>query len=1116
MKQIFHKLFCSSLFIMMAGTLAFSQNLVTVSGKVLDAKTNEPVLGAVVMVDGTKTAAVVDNGGRYEIKAASNATLVCSCLGYTEIKQAVNGRSAIDFAMAEDSQMLEETVVVGYGTLKKSQLVGSVDNVSGEVLEDRANSNITRSLQGQVAGLNIIQSDGKPTHGGSVYVRGGATSYISRGASGGSKTSYSIGQGGSALVLIDGVEGTLSSVNPEDVESVSVLKDASSSVIYGARAAYGVILVTTKNATQEKISVTYSGSVSLNSRTVHWEDNIISDGLSYVETMYDHWIGYSETPTAEGKKPTKMNIYTIPSDYLDRYREFVSSGNAPYADLSSGSYVYYGYNMNYLSEFYKKYNTTNQHNISVSGSSKNVSYNISGRYYTQDGIYKIGNEDYDSYNLHSKITVRANDWLTFDNNTSFYKMDYTQPIFSKKLDSGVGSQLWQISMMGFPVIPTTNEDGTYTVGAAAGGYEAFNEGNSNQEDSRTNISTTLGLTIEPFKDVFKIRGDISYKYIDRQLDRYVAPSYYSTAPGTSTNYTGQADSYKQYYNYKTNYISSNIVGTFTPKLGENHNLNIVAGWNLENYNYNRIGILRLGTLYPEKSNFELMDGSEVTLTQDGSSYGLIGFFGRANYTFLRRYIVEFSARYDGSSKFPSNQKWGFFPSASVGWRVSDEPWMKGTKNWLNNLKIRANAGSLGNGTISPYSYLTTMGLDKTSAIFDGALVSKVGNPSVVPDNLTWETVTTYDGGLDIDILKSRLSFSGDYYVRDTDNLYVTGPEIPATFGSSTPKGNYGALQTKGWELTLSWKDQFNMAGKPLAYNIKASLWDSRTWVTKFYNGSDGMFNYYEGKELGEIWGFRTDGIFYSNEEAAAWYKDEFHNFVPTSGPYAGDLKFLDTNGDKVINTGSWTLEDHGDLERIGNEMPRYQFGLNLDFRWNGLGLSAFIQGVGKRDWYPSQGSDFYWGGYSRAYCAYVLKDQAGNNHAILDKTTENWTVSNYDENPYWTRRTYGTANSATGALTFPNDHFLLNAAYVRLKTLTLDYTIPEKLTKKAMINKLRIYLTGENLFTWSPMFKYTTMFDPEVIENGDSDFHSGTSTSMGDGYSYPMLRTYTLGLSLTF
>ena len=1094
-------------------TLSFAQNI-TVKGKVTDAATGEPLPGVAVLQKGTTNGIATKDDGTYTLNVPETSILVCSCFGYSEVEAAVNGRGVIDFKLTVDSQMLEETVVVGYGTLKKSQLVGSVESVSGEVLENRVNADITRSLQGQVPGLNIVQADGKPTHGGEIYIRGNSTSYISQGKSG--KTEISIGQGGGALVLIDGVEGELSTVNPDDVESISVLKDASSSVIYGARAAYGVILVTTKKAKEEKIRVNYNGSISINQRSVLWEDHIELDGLNYVEHFYDFWLGYSSTPeNPAGSAPTKINAYNIPSNYLDMYREHVNSGEGPKTVLHNGSYIYFGHQVSYLEEFYKRTNLTHKHNLSISGKSGKVSYLLSGRYYNQDGIYRVGKEKFNQYNLRSKIDIQVTKNFSIDNNTSFAAHDYTQPIFSRA-ENSVGSQLWQIAMMGFPILPIYNEDGTYTFGAAASGYAAFKDGNSGQDEANQTFTTTLGATWEPFKKVFKIRGDFSYKNYRRSVDRYAAPVSYSTAPGSTTYYVTEAASYLRCYDYNTNYISANVVGTFTPKLGDKHDLNVVLGWNIEDYNYSREVVMRQELLYPSKPNLELMNGKEVALTQDGTSYGLVGFFGRANYSLLGRYIFEVSARYDGSSKFPIKQQWGFFPSASIGWRISEEPWMQGAKSWLNNLKLRANAGSLGNGAISPYRFLTTMSVNKTNAIFDGGFANKVSDPSVVPDNLTWETVTTYDVGLDFDILKSRLSFSGDYYVRNTTDLYINGPELPGIFGESTPKGNYGALQTKGWELTLSWRDGFKLGGKDFTYSIKGSLWDSRTWVTKYYNINGDIYNYYVGKELGEIWGFKTDGYFLSNEEASAWYPNEFHTQRPTAAPYAGDIKFLDTNGDKKITIGSWTLDDHGDLNRIGNMMPRFQYGLNLDFRWNGIGLSMFWQGVGKRDWYPSRGSDFFWGGYGRAYVSYVLKTQSPENTVQIDKSTNNWVVTNADKKPYWTRRAYSLANQNSSVMTFPNDYYLQNAAYIRLKNLTIDYDFPKQLLKRAKIEGLKIYFTGENMLTWSPMFKNTRMFDPEVIENGDSDFHSGVSNSMGDGYSYPMLKTFTFGINFTF
>ena len=1100
--------------LLISAASAFAQNL-TVKGKVTEAATGEPVPGAAIMVKQGTGGVTTDASGAYSITVPANATLICSCIGYKDVEQAVAGRAAIDFHLELDTQMLEETVVVGYGTLKKSQLVGSVEQISGDVLEGRTNANVTRTLQGQVPGLSIFVADGKPTHGGSVYIRGGATSYVmKKNLSSKDLQEYSIGQGGSALVLIDGVEGELSSVNPEDIESVSVLKDASSAAIYGSRAAYGVILITTKKSSSEKLTVQYSGSFALNQRTVMWEDHIISDGLEFTRNFYDFWLGKTETPKVAGSAPSKMNTYNIPSNYLELFEARRAEGNYDVYDMNGSDYLYFG-SVNYFDLFYKKLNTTRTHSLSINGSSKKISYSLSGRYYTQDGIYKIGHEDYNQFNLRSKVSLKIRDWLSVDNNTYVYRTSYIQPIFSKA-ETHVGSQVQQIAVIGLPVLPPVNEDGTYTLGGAASGYCAFVEGNSAQESVTTSVTTTTGINVDIVPEVLKIRGDLSYKFTHRQVERYVAPTPQSNAPGVITWYVSEADSYKREYHYLTNHLSANVVGTFTPKLGPDHKLNVVAGWNMEDHKYDVETLLRLGMMYPGLNSYEMFNGSEIELKQYDSDWATIGSFARANYTLLGRYILEGSIRYDLNSRFPRNQRGGWFPSASAGWRISEEPWMKGLKGVVDNLKLRGNWGSLGNGAISPYSFLETMGVGYSSVVFDDGYANVAGLPSLVPDSLTWEKITTWDVGLDFDILKSRLSFSGDYYVRLTDDMYSTGPELPALLGASTPKGNYGQLTTKGWELTLSWRDSFKLGGKDFAYSIKGSLWDNRTWVTKFYNESHNIFGFYEGKEIGELWGFHTDGLFASNEEASSWYPDRFHDLQNPGAPYAGDIKFVDFDNNKEITAGAGTLEDHGDLDRIGNIMPRYQYGVNLDARWNGIGLSVFLQGIGHRDWYPSEGSSLFWGGYERAY-NFALVDQQ-TDRAILDKSTENWILVNADEKPYWPRRMYGPAMAGKGLGTMNsyNDYFLLNAAYLRLKNLTLDYTFPAKLTEKVGIEKLRIYFSGENLLTFSPIYEHTSMFDPEVISKGDSDFGNATSTSMGDGASYPMLKSYTFGINLTF
>ncbi len=1093
---------------------------VTVSGVVKDVVTNEPLIAATVMVKGTTNGVSTDIDGKYSIQAKPEDVLVCQIIGYKDQEMTVGQRAKIDFLLEEDNQMLEATVVVGYGTLKKTQLVGSVENLDGEAIGDRPNANVTRSLQGQIAGLNIVQTDGKATHSGSIYIRGNGTSYNTRKnfSSSASGSKHSIGNEGSALVLIDGVEGSLSQVNPADIETVAVLKDASTAAIYGARAAYGVILVTTKNADTDKITVTYNGAFSLNSRIVKWEDNIVTDGLEWTDAFYEFYGNDTRVPGSSGKVPTTMNTNNIAmsgTTYLDTFRALRNAGyDSIYGGVgSAGQYLYFG-SYNWLDHVYKDYTTATTHDIGVRGSTKKLTYNLTGRYFNQGGIYKIGDENYNTFNIRAKAKLQINKWLSIDNNTSVFRSKSNQPMFSNT--SAIGHQ---IDQHGQPVFVPYNEDGTWSLSGVKTAYASFFEGNTGQDDSNLVLNTTLGATIDIIPEVLKVRGDFSYKATRRWRERYRAPLTFYAKPGVVTEYVTQAGSYKSRWTYDTDYITANAVLTWTPKLNEKHDLNVVGGWNLEDYRYDRNYLQRLGMLIPEMYNsFELFDG-EMKVEQNDSSYGIIGFFGRANYTLLRRYIFEASARYDGSSKFPSNSQWGLFPSFSIGWRVSEEPWMKWSKGWMENLKLRANYGSLGNGTISPYSFLETMGISKSSVIFDGGYVNYTTNPAVVPSTLTWETVTTYDVGLDFDILKSRLSFSGDYYVRNTTDLITVGYELPQIYGASAPKGNFAALQTKGWEATLSWRDSFKLAGKDFNYSIKGSIWDTRTWVDEYTSTSGDILDYYTGKELGEIWGFRTDGIFRSNEEANAWATDSYHKNGSNFRAYAGDLKFLDLNGDGKIDYGKGTLDDWGDLDRIGNTTPRYQYGINLDFKWNGIGLSMFFQGVGKRDWYPMVETAYFWGQYNRPYSGYLMKTQTGDNYAQIDYSTENWVVTNYDKNPYWSRRVGYSANRNVGPLTVENDHYLQNAAYIRLKNLTVDYSFPKKMLEKANIQGLRVYCSMENLWTWSPMFKHTDMFDPEGIGVGDSDFDSTSNTGLGgvgDGMSYPMLRTITFGVGLTF
>lgn len=1104
---------------MLISSSVFAQSQ-TISGTVTDATTNSPLAGAAIMVKGTTVGTISDADGSYRINAKPTDVLVCTFFGYKSQEVTVGNRSAVNFSIAEDNTKIDDVVVVGYGTLKKTQLVGAVENLDGEKIASRPNANITRSLQGQIPGLNIMQVDGKPNHQGSLTIRGQATNYQTRKTTGSAEnTEKKIGQGGSALVLIDGVEGDLSTVNPEDIETIAVLKDAASSAVYGARAAFGVVLVTTKPASRDRISVNYNGAFSINRRNTIWEDHLVSDGLVWAENFAEYFQGDARTPQSSGVFPSDVNKEIgFSQAYLEEFRRrktdpsYENYGKL-YGNLKelggADKTVYYG-STDWVDLYLKDYNISHTHNLTISGSTDRASFTLSGRYYNQDGIYNLGKEDFNQYNLRAKGSVKLGKMFSLSNNTSLLKRKYHQPFVV-----GGSMPIWrQIEHRAQPLFPVFNEDGTPTYAAASMVYEGWTKDEAFQEENKFEVATTTTLTFEPIKDVLKLTGDFTYKGIRDKKDRLSPSQTGYTTPGIPHTYN--TNSYKSNWRYDTDYVASNIVATWTPKLGENHSLNVVGGWNIEKKIYRDFYLQLRNLLYPSQPSFELTDSADYNSVSDGGwDKTMVGVFARINYTLFNRFVFEFAGRYDGSSLFPSNQRWGFFPSGSIGWRISEEPWMKWSRNWLDNLKLRGNVGSLGNASIGAYSFMDLWSVAKTeNIVIGGTKPQKTQTAGLVPESLTWETVTTYDIGVDFDMLRNRLSGSFDYYWRYTNDMHIQGPDLPQILGETAPKGNFGSLKTKGWEASLSWRDSFKLGGKPFNYNVKVSVWDSRTWVKEYYNLNGDIYNYYAGKEIGEIWGFRTDGYFLTNEEANNWVPDPFHKNGNNFRAFAGDLKFLDMNGDGKIGVGSGTLADHGDLDRIGNLAPRYQYGINLGANWNGIGLSVFIQGVGQRDWYPMNETGFFWGMYNRPY-GYLPKVHT-TDAVIMDYSTENWRVTN--PGAYYTRKVAYAANRNVGPLSYENDYYLQDASYWRIKNITIDYTFPQELTRKIRIEKLKVYLSGENIFTHSPLFDHTDMFDPETIGFGDSDYNTtkGGLGGVGQGYSYPMLKTWTIGLNITF
>ena len=1065
----------------------------SVTGTVTDAN-GEPLVG--VVVQNGKHSAISDANGKFEINASVGDEISASLLGYKKQTVSVSTlQNAIMLTMRDDTTLLDEIVVVGYGTQKKRDVVGAVEQIKGEELSSRPNPNVVRSIQGQIPGLTLEFADGKPNHGATLSIRG---------------TTNSIGSGGSSLVLVDGMEASLSDVNPDDIETITVLKDASSCAIYGARGAFGVILVTTKNAASEKFTVKYDGSVGFIQRTV--TPKLIWNSLDWVDMFFESY------NACYGYDPTGFNnMFSIPAGYREELIKrsdpsYEHYGEAFYVNPSTNQYEYYSMGTDWDSLMYRKWGQNTSHSISVSGGSNKIKFLLSGRFFGQNGIYNTDHEHYKQFNVRAKITANVKKWWTLENSIDFVRTSFHQPMsFTGKYTVGV-----QQDLCAMPVLTPTNPDGSWTNAGICTNYASWQTGRSYQDDLNMRVNENFASTFHIIKDVLDFKADFSYSVTNITRDRKEAKFAYKTGPETETSRPA-TDSFEELYR-KIEYWKTNAYFIATPKLGknDNHSLKITAGVNVESQKQHGTAVMRQGFILENKPNFALMDGEKMTINDYSSSeWAYFGAFARLNYNFKSRYLFEASVREDGSSKFPTNQRWGFFPSASFGWRLSEEPFMLNAKTWLDNAKIRISAGSLGNGNVSPYSYLQTMSISRSSVIVNGGYVSVSSAPNPIPDGLTWERATTYDVGLDLDFFQNRLSFVGDYYQKYTTDMYTVGKTLPAVFGNSSPKGNYADMVTKGWELSLGWRDAFRLGSSDFNYSVKAMLWDARSWITRYNNATKKLTDYYEGEELGEIWGYHILGLFESDEEASSWADQTFFRIDRQGNTYeAGDLKYEDADGSGAVDYGDNTYDNPGDMKVIGNTTPRFCYGLNLSMEWHGIGLSMFFQGVGKRDWYPSLDCTYFWGKYNRPYGLYPEIH-----------TRNRWTEDNPDPNAFWPRtNSYLTTDTSGLLIKGTADRYLVDASYCRLKNLTLDYSFPKKLLSRSGIAGLRIYVTGENLLTFTPMKKWTENFDPEVISNGDADFN-GANTKLGtsawrgdqaDGNSYPMLRTYTFGVNITF
>ena len=1077
------------LILLLAGSsMVLSAQNRSISGKVFDTN-EEPLIGVTVTIENTTIGAITDIDGAFTLQVPEGKVVLnVSYVGFVPQKVTVaSGQSNVTVRLSEDAVLLNEVVVVGYGKQKKVNLTGAVASVGGEELENRVTKSLSSMLQGTVAGLNVTTSSGVPGSSASINVRGITSIHESE-----------------PLVLIDGAVGDIDRVNPNDVESISVIKDASAAAIYGARAAFGVILVTTKSgaAKDGKATVRYSGRFGWQAPTTSTDYE--TTGYWSVYTINQFWQANSGTLYVDYTDQDMQELW-------NRVNDKTEHPDRPWVveDVRNGrnQWVYYG-NYDWWHSLYRDNRPMQQHNVSISGGKDDVKYFVSGSYDKQTGILRENPDIYRKYNLRSKIDFRINEWLTMSNNTSFYSSQY-----SYLGDGDVENTLAYSARHALACFPQKNPDGSWLYSTPYLNYKVANgrhillgENSHRNVERSTDFTNTTRLVYAPIREL-SFTGDFTYRqYQSRNPSRsnvmyyreYPDGELLSYATGAGANRLDEAVNTNQYY-------STNIFGTYDDTFNQAHHLSVVGGMNYEAWKNKNISAYGENLVSTDLDDLDLVgqnaEGATITGVGGGQNeYALLGIFGRINYDYKSRYLFEVSGRYDGTSRFASGSRWGFFPSASAGWRISEESFFQPVRQWIDNLKVRGSFGSLGNQNISSYySFARLISISSLGYTFgEGSVLPKYSSLSApIASGMTWETAQQWDFGFDLTMLGNRLNLTVDGYIRDTKDMLTDGVDLPGVYGADLPDMNAADLRTKGYEITLNWRDRLTLGNKPFEYSVGLNLSDYKSVITKYDNENKTFAkDYYEGMEIGEIWGYVTDGLFQTDEEAKAYAEKVVLSYVlkgQTGGWQAGDVKFVDLDGDGKVGIGSNNVDNPGDRKILGNSLPSFSYGISASAQWNGFDVSAFFQGTGNHYWYPAGQSMPFWGPYSYPYLSFLQKD------FLADV----WTAENTDA--YFPRAMAYSASS--GVLSNVNDRYLQNLRYLRFKNLTVGYTLPQSWTGKARIESVRIYFTGENLCYWSPLKKHSRYVDPEAaIDRSDA---------YNNAY-YPWQKSFLFGIDVTF
>lgn len=1017
-----------------------TQQKVSVTGKVVDENGNV-LPGVTVLEKETLNGVITNQNGEFSISVATTSVLEVSYIGYLTIDVPVGNRRKFEIVLSEDAEVIDDIVVVGYGTQKRVNVTGAVSSVGSDVIENRPLTNLGSGLQGTIANLNISSDNGAPGQGAKFNIRG--------------TTNFS---GGGPLILVDGIEMDPNLLNPNDVKDVTVLKDAASAAIYGARAAFGVILITTKSGfANQKTTVSFSSNYSINKPTVKPD---------YMNSMqYAQWMNDANMTTNGSNYFDDITMQHIEAYFRD------PKNNSPvfhHPDDAPDMYRYAG-NTNWYKTLNKSTYPIQQYNANIQGGSENVKYFTSVGYFKQDGISRWADEDFRRYNILQNIGYKVSDYVEVGLRTTLSVVDQKMGGQNKYGSSSMGSTVPGDSR---PLMPLYHPDGNFA-GYCGNGYftnlAAWQSQGGSSRMRKNDVWATGLIKIKPLEG-WSINMDYTYNYYNYSFKNHVREYWDYNASGPGVIFPHTSPSGVSYDKNDSKYEVFNAFTEYEKKFGGKHYFKAMAGFNQEVKTNKGVGLGRNNLIVNDIPFLNLATGERSTSDSE-SQWRIRGTFFRLNYIYDDRYIFEAIGRYDGSSRFPHKDRYEFFPSFSAGWRVSNENFWQPIKHVVNEFKIRGGYGSLGNQSVSGYyPYISTYGTGEVNYLFNGEKQMGVSAPGLVSPDLTWETVTQWDVGFEFGMLDNRLTGEFDYFERRTKDMLTKSKTLPAVLGVSEPQANAADLKTYGWEFMITWKHKLENG---FTYSTSLSMADAQTKITKYDNPTRNLSDaYYKGKKWGEIWGFVTDGFFKTDAEAAAWDQSKVVGYQQL----AGDIKFANIDGKAGVDYGDNTVDNPGDRKIIGNSTPRYNFGWRSTAEWKGVDFTMFFQGTLKRD---------------------VIANRA----FYLNHYTSEWAVPQKMNYNYWREdnqnAVFPRARLNGSAVNEAQTYFLHDASYVRLKQLAIGYTIPQHITQKIGISKLRVYFNADNLWEYSKMPK---SFDPELATVN----------------AYPFIRSYSFGINLNF